>query len=43
MSDGQIILLEISLVGGVGFLLAIAGIFIRIFEKRNLESVAQVL
>lgn len=35
MSDGQIILLEISLVGGVGFLLAIAGIFIRIFEKKK--------
>ena len=35
MSNGQVILLEISLVGGVGFLLAIAGIFIRIFEKKK--------
>ena len=31
MSDGQVILLEISLVGGVGLLLTIAGILIRIF------------
>ena len=35
MSDGQVILLEISLVGGVGLLLILAGIFIRIFEKKK--------
>lgn len=43
MTDSQVILLEIFLVGGVGLLLVVAGVFIRIFEKRNLESVAQVL
>ena len=35
MSDGQVILLEISLVGGGGLLLTIAGILIRIFEKKK--------
>ncbi len=35
MTDSQVILLEIFLVGGVGLLLVVAGVFIRIFEKKK--------
>ena len=35
MSNGQVILLEIFLVGGVGLLLVVAGVFIRIFERKK--------
>lgn len=39
MSNGQVILLEIFLVGGVGLLLVVAGVFIRIFEKKEISKV----